>query len=72
LFLAKKFAYHIHIAEKVDDLVSVAEPDPGYGAFLTAGSGMRKNSGSGSGMNNPDLISESLEKFIWVKKTKII
>jgi hypothetical protein len=38
---------------------SVADPDPGSGAFLTLGSGMGKK--SGSGMNNPDHISESLE-----------
>jgi hypothetical protein len=41
---------------------SVADPNPGSGAFLTPGSGrMGKKSGSGSGMNNPDHISESLE-----------
>jgi hypothetical protein len=39
----------------------ISAPDPGSGAFLTPGSG--KNSGSGSGMNNPDHISESLETF---------
>jgi hypothetical protein len=37
---------------------SVADPDPGSGAFLTPGSGMGKKSGSGSGMNNPDHIFE--------------
>jgi hypothetical protein len=31
--------------------------DPGSGAFLTPG----------SGMNNPDHISESLETIFWVK-----
>jgi hypothetical protein len=31
------------------------------GAFLTPGSGMGKKSGSGSGLKNPDHISESLE-----------
>jgi hypothetical protein len=36
------------------------DPDPGSGAFLTPGSGMGKK--SGSGMNNPDHISESLKK----------
>jgi hypothetical protein len=37
---------------------SVADPDPGLGAFLTTGSGIRdgRNSASGSGMNNPDHI----------------
>jgi hypothetical protein len=34
---------------------------------LDPGSGMGKKSGSGSGMNNPDLISESLETIFWVK-----
>jgi hypothetical protein len=42
-------------------MVSVADPDPGSGAFLTPGSGMGKKPGSGSGMNNPAHISESLE-----------
>ncbi len=46
---------------------SVADPDPGSGAFLTPGSGMSKKSGSGSGMNNPDHISESLETSFGVK-----
>jgi hypothetical protein len=36
---------------------SVAEPDPGSGAFLTPRSGMGKKSGFGSGMNNPNHIS---------------
>ncbi len=38
---------------------SVADPNPG--------SGMGKKSGSGSWMNNPDHISESLETISWVK-----
>jgi hypothetical protein len=36
---------------------SIAHPDPE--------SGMGKKSGSGSGMNNPDHISESFEKVFW-------
>jgi hypothetical protein len=32
---------------------------------------MGKKSGSGSGMNNPDHISERLETIFWVKKFKI-
>jgi hypothetical protein len=48
-------------------LGSVANLDPGSGSFLTPGSGMEKKSGSGSGMNNPDHISESLETIFWVK-----
>jgi hypothetical protein len=31
---------------------------------------MRKKSGSGSGMNNPDHISESLETIFWIKILK--
>ncbi len=30
--------------------VSVADPDPGSGAFLTPGSGMGRKSGSGTGI----------------------
>jgi hypothetical protein len=42
---------------------SFADPDPGYGAFLTLDprSGMDKKSGSESGMNNPNHNPESLE-----------
>jgi hypothetical protein len=43
---------------------SVEDPDPGSGAFLTPGSGMCKK--SGSGMKNPDHISESLETIFLV------
>jgi hypothetical protein len=39
---------------------SVTEPDPGSGDFLTPG----------SGMNNPDHISESLETIFCLKKFK--
>ncbi len=44
--------------------------DTGSGAFLTTASGMDKKSGSGSGMNNPDHISESLETIFGVKILK--
>jgi hypothetical protein len=46
--------------------------DPVSGAFLTPGSGIRmgKKSGSVSGMNNLDHISESLETLFWVKILK--
>ncbi len=44
----------------------VANPDPVSGAFLTPGSGMGKK--SGSGMNNPDHIFESLKnKKHWMR-----
>jgi hypothetical protein len=51
---------------------SVADPDPGSGAFLTPGSGMGKKSGSGSGMNNPDHISEGFKNNFWVKILEFI
>ncbi len=40
--------------------------DPGLGAFLTPGSGIRdgRKSASGSGMNNPDHIFWSLETIL--------
>jgi hypothetical protein len=52
---------------KRQDTTSVADADPGSGAFLTTGSGMGKKSRSGSGMNIPDHISEILEAIFWVK-----
>ncbi len=48
-------------------MASVADPDPGSGAFLTPRSGMGKKSRSGSGMNIPDLVSQSWETIFWVK-----
>jgi hypothetical protein len=48
-------------------LTSVANPDLGSGVFLTPVSGMGIKSGSGSGMNNPDHISECLETIFWLK-----
>jgi hypothetical protein len=47
--------------------ISDADPDPGYGALLTPGSGMGKKSGSGTGMDIPDHFSESLETVFRVK-----
>jgi hypothetical protein len=51
---------------------SVADPDPGSGAFLTPGV---KNQdlypGSGSGINILDGICESLETIFWLKNTII-
>jgi hypothetical protein len=48
----------------------VLDPDPGSGAFLIPGSRIRdgQKSGSGSGMNNPDHISECLETIFWEVK----
>ncbi len=43
-------------------LYSVADPDSGSGAFLTPGSEMGKK--FGSGMKNPDHISECLTIFL--------
>jgi hypothetical protein len=51
-------------------ICSVADPDLGSGAFLTPGSGMGKKSGSGSGMNLLNHISESLETIFWVNVLK--
>jgi hypothetical protein len=48
-------------------IISVADPDPGSGTFLTPGSGMGKKSRSGSGMDIQDHISESLKTIFWVK-----
>ncbi len=50
----------------------VADPDPGSAAFwnLDPGSGMGKKSGFGSGMNNLNHISESLETNFWAKILK--
>ncbi len=42
-------------------LHSVADPDPGSGAFFTPGSGMGKKSGSGSGIRNEQPGSYFLE-----------
>ncbi len=44
---------------------SVADPDPGSGAFLTPGSGMGKNQDP-----DPGHVSESLETIFWVKILK--
>jgi hypothetical protein len=49
----------VYITSRVP--ISVCGSGSGSDAFLTPGSGMRKKSGSGSGMNDPDDISESLE-----------
>jgi hypothetical protein len=51
---------------------SVADPDPEFVAFLTPGFGMGKKSRSGSGMNIPDHISESLETIFWLKILKFL
>jgi hypothetical protein len=40
---------------------SVADPDPGYGAFLTHGSGMGRKSASGSGIRDEQPGSYFLE-----------
>jgi hypothetical protein len=55
-------------------LNSVADPDPGSGAFLPLdlGSGMGKKTGTGSGMINLDHIFESLETNFLELKIKIL
>jgi hypothetical protein len=57
----------IQNTDSVNTVFSVADPDPASGAFLTPGTRIGKKSGSGSGMENPDHISESLETVFWVK-----
>jgi hypothetical protein len=42
---------------------SVADPDPVPFWPLDPGSGMGKKSESGSGMNNPEHISENLKNY---------
>jgi hypothetical protein len=49
--------------------VAISVADPGSGAFLTPGFWMGKKSRSGSGMNIPDHISNSLKTIFWVKNT---
>jgi hypothetical protein len=51
---------------------SVADLDPGTGAFLSPGSGSGKKSRSGSRINIPDHISESFETVFWLKILKIL
>jgi hypothetical protein len=49
-------------------LGSAADPDPGSGTILTPGSGMGKKLGSGSGMINPENISDNVETiFVGLK-----
>jgi hypothetical protein len=52
--------------------ISVADPDPRSGVFLTLGSwmGKKSRSGSGLGMIIPDHISESLKTILLVKILK--
>jgi hypothetical protein len=55
---------HDPAANKVTKpVLRIRDPVP----LLTPGSGMGKNSGFGSGLNNLDHISESLETIFWVK-----
>jgi hypothetical protein len=49
---------------------SISVADPRYGAFLTFESGMGKRSRSGSEMDIPDHIFESLETIFWAKILK--
>jgi hypothetical protein len=78
LFDSRPVSYSIHADADADKKNSVADPDgdPGYGGFLTPGSGMRvrdsgwnKNPNTGSGMNIPDNFSQSLETVFRVKNT---
>ncbi len=58
----KSMAKDLHCSHDIDMLspvLRIRDPVPFWP--LDPGSGMGKKSGSGSGMNNPDHISESLE-----------
>jgi len=57
--------HNLHQHLKTNQGFSVADPDPGSGAFLTPGSGMGKKSRSGSRMNIPEHTAESLETIFW-------
>jgi hypothetical protein len=46
---------------RIGDVNSVADPDPGSGAFLTPGSGMGRKSASGSGIRDEQPVSYFLE-----------
>ena len=68
--------FHIHVpriyllfSKRFQNVrVSVADPDPGSGAFFGPGSGIRDGKKSGSGIRNehPRSFSESLETVFWV------
>ena len=57
-----------HVSMGGINTFSVADPDPGSGAFLTpgSGSGIRDGEKSESGMNIPNRIYESLKTIFWV------
>ncbi len=57
-----KSAFFLNAGTKPVLRIRIRDPVP----FLPPGSGMGKKSGSRSGMNNPDHISESLETVFWV------
>jgi hypothetical protein len=63
-------------AYNITHIPTASVPDPGSGALLTRDPGWVINqdpdSGSGSGMNIPDHISESLETIFWVKILKFV
>ncbi len=51
-------------------MLRIPDRDPKLFWPLDLGFGMGKKSGSGSGMNNPDHVSESLVTIFWVKILK--
>ncbi len=71
LILVYALAFDVSVAVSCRQCCGSASgiPYPGSGAFLTPGPGIRDGlkSWSGSGMNNPDHISESLETVFWLK-----
>ncbi len=53
---------------------SVADPDPGSGAFWTPGSGTdkKRGCGSGPGMNNPNNLFKRWKTYFVVKIFKLL
>jgi hypothetical protein len=56
------------VLDILERIVRASAADPGSSAFLTPGSGMGKKSRSGSEINIPDHIFESLETMVWEYK----
>jgi hypothetical protein len=58
----------VNILRLVPASSSVADSDPGSGAFWSPGSGMIRNPDPGSGINVPDHISKELSNNLRVNK----
>jgi hypothetical protein len=65
LISQQKFAFVI-------STISVADPDPGSGALNPLDPGWVKKPGSGSGINTPDHITETMETLFGLKYLKFL